>query len=136
METFGTIYSEILTNDLSVPHEFHVVSDNFGVPSDGIIGRDSIKNHRCTIDYESTEMTFKYNNNVFSFEIFDSIKSDTNILPPRGEVFRNFKIQNFNEPKFIQNSEIEEVIFIANTLAYNETVNIRILNTNNETKII
>lgn len=136
VETFGTIDSDILTNITSVPHEFHVVADNFGVPSDGIIGKDFIKRHKCNIDYENMELTFKYDNNAFSFEIFDSIDSDTIVVPPRSETFRNFKITNYSEPQFIPNAEISGGVFVANTIAYDRIVTIRILNTTDETRII
>lgn len=39
-ESFGTWNTEILMDGIEIPHTFHVVPDNFSIPSDGIIGND------------------------------------------------------------------------------------------------
>lgn len=136
IETYGIVQTDILINNNTIPQEFHVVSDDFGIPSDGIIGRDFIKRHKCIIDYDNMALTFWINGNSISFKIYDSIDSDTVILPPRSEVFRIFKIDNFKEPQYIPNLEIANGIFSSSTFAFNNTAIIRVMNTHNETKTI
>lgn len=136
VQTYGTINTDIILNDYAIPQEFHVVSDTFAIPSDGILGRDFIKNNKCQIDYKNMEISFNYYNQTFSLQILDSINSDTNVLPPRSEVFRNFVIKNFQNPQLIPNDEIANGIFIANTIAYDKIVTIRVLNTHDTTKVI
>lgn len=136
VQTYGTINTDIILNDYAIPQEFHVVSDTFAIPSDGILGRDFIKNNKCQIDYKNMEISFNYYNQTFSLQILDSINSDTNVLPPRSEVFRNFVIKNFQNPQLIPNDEIANGIFIANTIAYDKIVTIRVLNTHDTTKVV
>lgn len=136
VQTYGTINTDIILNDYAIPQEFHVVSDTFAIPSDGILGRDFIKNNKCQIDYKNMEISFNYYNQTFSLQILDSINSDTNVLPPRSEVFRNFVIKNFQNPQLIPNDEIANGIFIANTIAYDKIVTIRVLNTHDTSKVI
>lgn len=135
-DSFGTIDTEIKIDNNEIPHTFHVVSDNFGIPSDGIIGRDFIRKHSCNIDYESNTLEFKYNNLEFSLTIHDTINEDTIVLPPRAEIFRYCKIANFDQPKVIKNHEIDSGIFVATTIAYKPKIFLRILNTTEETKTI
>lgn len=74
-ESFGTINTEILINDLELTHTFHVVPDNFCIPSDGIIGKDFIRYHKCTLDYESNTISFMFKNTEIVLPIHDGCGS-------------------------------------------------------------
>lgn len=57
-ESLGTTETTIILDEVDIPHTFHVVPSDFGIPSDGIIGKDFIKLHRCNLDYHSGTMNF------------------------------------------------------------------------------
>lgn len=40
ISTIGTTHTNLLVNDMKIPHKFHIVEENFPIPTDGIIGRD------------------------------------------------------------------------------------------------
>lgn len=116
IDSYGTIDTDIVINKhYEIPHIFHVVPDNFGIPSDGIIGRDFIRKHSCSINYETNRLEFRYNNLEFSLTIHDTINNEI-VLPPRCEIFRYCKIENFDQPKVIINQEIANGIFISQEL--------------------
>lgn len=122
VDSYGTIDTEIVINGRNlITHRFHVVPDGFNIPSDGIIGRDFIRQHSCKLDYETNELKFSYNGQKINLTIHDTLNDNTIVLPPRSEVFRYCSIPNFDEPKFILNHEIEEGIFIQNALRYIST---------------
>lgn len=51
-------------------------------------------------------------------------------------MFRAFKIQNFTGTTFIEQQEISPGIFIANTIAYESTAMIRVINTKEKIAVI
>lgn len=60
----------------------------------------------------------------------------TIVIPPRCEVFRIFKIPNFNGISFIDNAEIVKDVFVSTTIAHDDSPLIRVLNISNETKTV
>lgn len=136
-ESHGSIDTEImLGKGVEILHKFHVVENDFGIPSDGIIGRDFIREYNCKIDYETNTLEFYYDNLDISLTIHDTLDEDTIVLPARAEVFRYCYIPNFDQPKVIMNDEIDKDVFIATTVAYSPKIFVRILNTSEEIKII
>lgn len=132
VSSLGTIENEIFTNDFSVYHEFHVVSNNFGIPADGIIGKDFLKIHKCVIDYEEMSLSFQLNGKLVSIPILESPSDNSITLPARAEVFRTFHLSKFEGPQFINNSEIHPGVFIANSIATSQDPIIKVLNTTNK----
>lgn len=65
-------------NNLKLDHSFQLVSENFPIPTDGILGRDFLVKFRCTIDYDNWLLNFNFH---------------PIILSPRCEVIR--KLPNF-----------------------------------------
>lgn len=51
IESLGTISIDFFFDDVLVSHTFHVVPDEFNIPSDGIIGKDFNRRFNCVIDY-------------------------------------------------------------------------------------
>lgn len=63
-------------------------------------------------------------------------ETDTLVLPARCKAFRVFHIQNYTEPIVIPAHEISDGVFIPNTIAYSENPVVRVLNTNEDVKLI
>lgn len=136
IETHGTIQTEFLIDGRAISHELHVVPNDFRIPSDGIIGRDFIKEYQCVIDYERMTLSFFLNNHVCTLPIFDGPRDHTIAIPPRSQVYRIFHIDNFHKPQFVDQSEVEPGIFLANSMAISSSPIIKVLNTTDEVRII
>lgn len=136
IESLGTIQIELYTNEVSIEHEFHVVPNEFNIPSDGIIGRDFLKSQRCQINYHNMSITFSQNGDRITIPLHDGPSDDTLVLPARAEVFRIFNIARYEKPIFIPNQEIFPGIFMANTIANSKNPIIKIVNTTDEIKVI
>lgn len=129
IKSLGTINNELFANDFSVYHEFHVVPDDFGIPADGIIGKDFLKIHKCIIDYDEMALSFYLNGKNVSIPILESPSDDTITLPARAEVFRTFHLTKHDCPQFVNNLEIHPGVFIANSITSSQNPIIRVVNT-------
>lgn len=130
ISSFGTIYITLQFNGVSVSQIFHVVPDDFAIPSNGILGKDFIKKFKCVLDYGSMKFTMRLSNKSISIPIQSGILDNELTIPPRTEVFRIFKVSCGKFPAIIHSKEIEKGIFSATTVAYEPETVIRILNTN------
>lgn len=136
IESLGTIETNLFFENYSLPHTFHVVSNEFNIPADGILGKDFIKPNLCEISYRNMTLTVPINNEDVIIPILQGPEQDTIVLPARCEVIRRFNIGNQIDPQIIQQQELESGIFIARTIVNPEMPYARVLNTGNETKII
>lgn len=53
--TYGSVMVDMYFDDLVVTHKFHVVPNNFAIPTDGLIGRDFMRLYKCKLDYADSE---------------------------------------------------------------------------------
>lgn len=130
IESFGTVPLSFIFNDIVITHNFHVVPDNFCIPSDGIIGKDFNRRFKCLIDYSDMTFTIHYQDRIIRVNIFSEPKTNTSALPARCESYRVFHIKNFNNTCLVPSQELAEGIFIPNTIARSADVVIRVLNIN------
>lgn len=128
--TKGTQLITLHFNGIQIKQLFHIVEETFPIPSHGIIGKDFIQYFRCNLDYDEMNFTIKTNNHTIKIPINSGPTNNNITIPPRCEVFRIFKINNFKETTFIEQREIHPGVFIANTVAHDSTPIIRIINTN------
>lgn len=128
-ETIAETTTNLRFNDcLQISHNFQIVGNDFPIPTDGILGRDFLIKHRCTIDYEYWLLNFNYQNHVVSIPIEDSFQN-TIILPPRCEVVRripNFKVTS---DSIVFSQEILPGIFCGNTIVSPTNAMIKFINT-------
>lgn len=136
IQSHGTTNIELIFKDKILKHKFHIVGDNFPIPSDGIVGKDFIQKHCCKLDYYEMNFTIRAENYEIIIPIENGPDTNSIAIPPRCEVYRTFKIKKFSGPSFIENREIKPGIFIANTVTHNENPIIRIVNTTEKTEII
>ena len=123
------------TGKFIIPHNYHLVEQNFPIPSDGIIGIDFIKKFNCLLDctHTSDTLILRPDNLNFPINIPITHTCDNNatILPARAEVVRQIKLESTEQTVLIPNQEIEEGIFIGNTISNKDNIFVRILNTTN-----
>lgn len=84
--SLGTIETDLIIDDFAINHTFHVVPEEFYIPSDGILGKDFIKNFKCHLDYNKMTLSFSLNNEKIIIPILQGPEQDTIILPARCEV--------------------------------------------------
>lgn len=54
IKTLGVVYAEIKVKDTVIVHPFHVVTNDFPIRNEGILGRDFLKRFDVKIDYKSS----------------------------------------------------------------------------------
>lgn len=59
IQSFGTVSIDIFFHEIILSHKFHVVPDDFNIPSDGIIGKDFNRRFKCVIDYGDMIFTIR-----------------------------------------------------------------------------
>lgn len=81
-------------------------------------------------------MTMHLPNFHFSIPIESELAEDIATIPARSEVFRIFHFSETKFPRFIQTQEIEEGVFIPNTMIFSKDVWTRVLNTSSDVKYV
>lgn len=135
--TLGSFNLKIVQQHTEFEHKFHLISDNFPIPSNGIIGKDFIKRFKCLIDYG--EMTIKIRKNeieVVEIPIKSELMNGVSALPPRSETFKIFHIKSEKFPCVIEPQEIEKGILVPSSIVYQPKSWLRVLNTHDNVKIV
>lgn len=136
IESLGTVKIKILFNEATIEHLFHIVPDNFNIPSDGILGKDFNKIYKCKIDYGDMSFTIRTSNYNIVVPIISEPKENTISIPPRCEVFRIFRLEQYSEPCVMLNHEIAPGIFVPTTIISEANPTIKVLNTSSEMQTI
>lgn len=134
IHSLGFIMVEIFIDNMKITHKFHIMPNNFHIPSDGILGKDFCKLYECVLDYG--EHTFKIRTRLGDLTIPMHLYTKGNeiVLPARSEVTRIFRI-SVDKPSLITSQEIAPGIFTSNVIVQESgDVPINIVNTTNETK--
>lgn len=128
IQSLGSTFSNIIAQSIPIEHKFHIVEDDFPIPTDGIIGRDFLTNYRCKIDYEPWIITFTHDQNEISIPIEDNFKRML-FLPARHEVTRYVPNLNLTEDMVIFSQEIQPGIFCGNTIISAKNPILQFINT-------
>lgn len=107
ISSFGSIFLQFNLSEFSIKHKFHIVPNEFNIPSSGIIGRDFIKQYKCKINYEYMNISFKIDKNRVNIPIQNGPENELIAIPPRCEVIRKFQIKNKLEPQIVEKLQME-----------------------------
>lgn len=119
-----------------IPHKFHIVTESFGIPLNGIIGKDFIRKFKCQIDYLHRSFTINLENNTITMPMHDQpINQNLITIPSRCEVITAIHLDT-TEDVVIQNEEIAPNVFIASTIINSISPYVRILNLNDVSKTV
>lgn len=135
--SLGSVNVILIFEHLSITHKIHIVSDDFPIPAHGILGKDFMKIHKCLIDFN--EMTFTVRpkgQTQAKIPIQAEIIRGLSAVPPRSETFKIFRIKSTEFPCVIPAQEISENVCIPTTIVLQNECWIRVLNLNEDTKII
>lgn len=134
IQSLGTTHLELCNKYYFIPHEFHVVHENFPIPCDGILGMDFIKHYNCILDFNETQDWFILRpQNVrdgVHIPILHYSTNDTILLPARSEVIRQVRLNTPYDEVLVVNQEPRPGVIIGNTIVKSKRAFIRVINTN------
>lgn len=134
------IEMSLSTSEEQFCHKFHVVSQNFPVPGDGILGMDFLHKFGCVLDFSyDPGLTLTPPESTCSIKIpFVPFVPNENInyasLPPRAAVLKKLNLPS--KGIFYVESQHFGNIFVAKTIIDSNSPYIRILNTNEKTETL
>lgn len=134
ISSLGLAYAYLYFNNFDLQCQFHIVSDEFEIPADGILGKDFLKNNNCQIDYNNMSISINNHNQKEVIPLIEGPNNGTFALPARAEVTRKILL-NIAEDTVIMNQEIVSGVYIPRILVSENPV-VRILNTNSQSIII
>lgn len=127
--TLGVIFADLSVKNFKIEHKYHVVPDDFNIPSEGILGRDFIKRFRSLIDYDSMTITLKINEARVIIPIREGHTDNAITLPARSEVVRRIDLGNLKGTQVIESQELAKGIYIARAIVESDCPIVRIINT-------
>ena len=137
--TLGEINLEILINNKTILHKFHVVSDTFPVDANGVIGNDFLTLNNAIINYGSKKVVISNKLiDLICLKLYSGSRSMITI-PPRTEMVVPVKIISKLKEGLIQNKTIIDGLFCPSALIKADKNNIgytTILNTTEKEIII
>lgn len=99
--SIGSITIDLHFNNVVFEHKFHVVDENFDIPTQGILGKDFLKPNAFCIDYEKMVLS----TTIDGIKIVTDIRSEMDpmmaIIPANSEIFRIFHINSKEFPCII-----------------------------------
>lgn len=137
ISSMGSCFVNISIQNLSIEHKFHVVSDEFPMPAHAIVGKDFLRRHGCYIDY--CTMMFTVNPKgapLGRTQLKSEVMHGISALAPRSESFKLFHLNSKQFPCVIPAQRISANVFIPTTIAFEKQTYIRVLNTNDDMKLI
>lgn len=136
-QSLGSVVLTLVFEHLSIPHKFHVVDDDFPIPTHGILGKDFIRLHECILNYSDMTFTMQPKGcTPTKIPIRNEILNGLSAVPPRSETFKLFRITSDKFPCVVQRQEIAENIFVPTTIVHKPESWIRVLNISNDMKYV
>lgn len=138
IETIGSAYSYIYVNDSYLEHKIYIVPDSFNIPSDGILGKDFLKEYNGNIDYKNMLVTIEVCGKVINLELYDGPECDTIVIPPRCEIIRKVSFRKHGRSKLllVPNQEVGDGVFTANAIVNSDYAYIRFVNVSLDSRSI
>lgn len=130
LRSLGSMDIELLMDDEEISHEFHIVTDNFNIDCDGIIGKDFLAAYKCRIDYSNNTFSVHTAHSANVLKISNSLDGTTMTIPPRCEAIRQFKIDSAEEC-VIDQLILAPGVYTSRTIVHPKNSFIRVINTTN-----
>lgn len=135
--SLGSFNLKFIEQNVEYEHKFHLVSDDFLIPSNGIIGKDFLKRFKCLIDYADMSLTIRKSNApIVVIPIKSELLPGVSAIPPRCETFRIFHIKSDKFPCVVESQQIENDVIIPPTVVHEPQTWLRILKTTEDIKIV
>lgn len=134
--TLGTSNLTVFHNHFAFEKAFHVVEDNFPIPTDGLLGMDFFNKFSTIINYDNFTLSLNLSNKRIYVPINNHMGCNTLLIPPRSEVYRIVPNIILKEDAVVSNAEIADGVFIAGSIIDKNFPVVRLLNVNIEPAII
>lgn len=131
ISTLGDTTINIIVNNQTLPQHFHIVHENFPIPTDGIIGRDFLTKWKSNIDYDTWILSIKTDDNILEIPITNQLRGKF-LIPPRCEVIKKLNIQEIEDSVVIA-EQIQEGVFSSNGIISKKHPFVKIMNTTEDT---
>lgn len=131
VNSIGCIYSNINVNDKNLPQKFHIVNNDFPIPTEGILGRDFLAANKCKIDYDSWLLHVNINNEIINVPITNNINGNM-VIPPRCQILKQISYCNLIEDSVTFANEIQPGVMYANSIINKNNPYLKIINTTDE----
>lgn len=128
--SLGSMNIFLIFKHLHIEHKVHIVTDDFPIRTDGIIGKDFNKRHACLIDFGAMEFTIRPKNMTPATIPIHEIAKDTVPVPERSESFQMLRIEAEKYPCIVEAQEVNKHVFVPTTIVHQRDSWIRILNVN------
>lgn len=136
-QSLGSIIAKIVFKNIGIEHKFHVVKNDFPMPADGIVGKDFLRRHKCTLDFDKMDLLIRPNETItVKVPLQTNMNDSQTAVPPNSEVFRLFKLNCEQFPCVIQTQNLTEHVVVPTTIVFSKESWIRVLNTDDEMKIV
>lgn len=135
LTSIGSIHFNLLLEKLQIPHLFHIVDDSFPIPTDGIIGKDFLRQYKCSINYEHQKFSIYFQNIQFQVPILNSDNVKVLYVPPRCEILRCIDASNIQTPVIIS-EKLSDGLYTAGSVSNSNKAIIRIINTSEHTRTV
>lgn len=126
-ESYGSIDCLIFTENNTIENTFHLVGNDFPIPTDGILGRDFLTRYKCEINYDTWILTAYSNGISIYLPIHDNLNGSF-IVPARSEVIRHLSSIKSNTDVVIESTQIKPGVFNASTIVNKDSPCIRFIN--------
>lgn len=136
LKTLGTTTTTLFNDELQITHDFHIVSNNFPIPCDAILGLNFIQKFKCVLDYEKSVLILNLKNTLFEIPIYDSIEYNTLVIPPRCQIVKKVNLENITVDSVVNATEIANGVHIARTIISPKDTRILVINTTNDTIVV
>lgn len=134
-KSYGTIECLIVTEGYSIENSFHLVGNDFPVPTDGILGRDFLTRYKCEINYDTWMLTAYCNGICAQLPIYDNLNGSI-VIPARSEVIRHLSNLKTDSDVVIEATQIKPGVFCASTIVNKHSPCIRFINVTEEDIVI
>jgi len=142
LSSLGTVEIYLKIKKFLIPHQFHVVEDEFPIPFEGILGLDFLKTYNADVKYrlKANSDFIILNPHNLTYPIIiplrDRLSNDTIVLPARAEVFRFISIDSEDSEVIIPSQTIQDGIYIAGCIVSKNAPYVRIINTNTQDQVV
>lgn len=130
IKSIGTSELNFTINNFTEQYKFHIVDEEFPIPTDGILGRDFFSRFLCKIDYETFTITLTLGNEEITVPMKSWINKNYCMKVERRSESIHPKNLDICEDSIILNKEIKSGIFVSNTIVPGKgNHHVKILNT-------
>lgn len=133
VQSLGVLNAQIFIANHFIDQQLHIVPNSFPIQTNGILGKDFLRNNLCIIDYQSMKVIIRSGNKSLYLKLQDDREDDFIEIPARCEIIKEVSFnRKLTEDQVIKPQEIAKGIFVASSIVNKNKPIVRILNVTND----